>query len=53
MRTEEPRSIALKDYQPPDYRISEVSLTFALDPETTRVTLGDEGDAHGATRRWC
>jgi aminopeptidase N len=37
MRTDEPRSIALKDYQPPAYRISEVSLTFALDPQKTRV----------------
>ena len=38
MRTEEPRTIALKDYRPPAYRISEVSLTFVLDPATTRVT---------------
>jgi aminopeptidase N len=37
MRTDEPRSIALKDYQPPAYKISEVSLTFALDPQATRV----------------
>jgi aminopeptidase N len=37
MRTEEPRTIALKDYQPPAYRIEDVSLTFALDPEATRV----------------
>ncbi len=38
MRTEEPRTIALKDYRQPAYRISEVSLTFALDPAATRVT---------------
>ncbi|MBV9991815.1 MAG: aminopeptidase N [Alphaproteobacteria bacterium] len=38
MRTDEPRTIALKDYQPPAYRIAEVGLTFALDPQTTRVT---------------
>jgi len=38
MRTEEPRTIALKDYRPPAYRISEVSLTFGLDPAATRVT---------------
>jgi aminopeptidase N len=37
MRTEEPRTIALKDYQPPAYRISQVDLTFALDPQSTRV----------------
>ena len=37
MRTDEPRSIALKDYQPPAHRIAEVSLTFALDPQKTRV----------------
>jgi aminopeptidase N len=38
MRTEEPRAIALKDYRAPDYRISEIALSFALDPEATRVT---------------
>ena len=37
MRTEEPRTIALKDYQPPAYKISQVDLTFALDPQSTRV----------------
>jgi aminopeptidase N len=37
MRTEEPRAIALKDYQKPTHRIEEVRLTFALDPEKTRV----------------
>jgi aminopeptidase N len=37
MRTEEPRTIALKDYQPPAHRISQVDLTFALNPECTRV----------------
>ena len=42
MRTEEPRTIALKDYRPPAYRISEVSLTFALDPAATRVTSDHE-----------
>ena len=38
MRTEEPRTIALKDYRPSDYRISETVLYFALDPQATRVT---------------
>ncbi len=38
MRTEEPRAVRLKDYRAPDYRISEIHLTFALDPQTTRVT---------------
>jgi aminopeptidase N len=37
MRTDEPRTIALKDYQPPAYTISQVSLTFTLDPQATRV----------------
>jgi aminopeptidase N len=37
MRTDEPRAIALKDYQPPAHKISEVSLTFVLEPEKTRV----------------
>ncbi len=38
MRTDEPRAINLNDYRAPDYRISEISLTFALDPALTRVT---------------
>jgi aminopeptidase N len=38
MRTEEPRAVRLKDYRAPDYRISEISLDFILEPETTRVT---------------
>jgi len=37
MRTEDPRAIALKDYRAPDYRISDIALTFQLEPETTRV----------------
>ncbi|HTQ12912.1 MAG TPA: aminopeptidase N [Rhizomicrobium sp.] len=38
MRTEEPRAVALKNYRAPDFRISDVSLAFALDPDATRVT---------------
>ncbi|HWD48737.1 MAG TPA: aminopeptidase N, partial [Rhizomicrobium sp.] len=38
MRTDEPRAINLKDYRAPDYRISNIDLTFALDPQLTRVT---------------
>src|SRR5579862_3284259 len=37
MRTEEPRAVRLKDYRPPDYRVREIALDFALDPEATRV----------------
>src|SRR5438105_5758077 len=37
MRTEEPRAVRLKDYRPPDYRVSEIALDFALDPEATQV----------------
>ncbi|HWY16029.1 MAG TPA: aminopeptidase N [Rhizomicrobium sp.] len=37
MRTEEPRAVRLKDYKPYDYRIREIALDFALDPEATRV----------------
>ncbi len=48
MRTEEPRTIALKDYRPPAYRISEVSLTFVLDPAATRVTSVMKLARHGA-----
>ncbi|HEX9159850.1 MAG TPA: aminopeptidase N [Rhizomicrobium sp.] len=37
MRTEEPRAVRLKDYRPPDYRVREIALDFALDAEATRV----------------
>ncbi len=37
MRTEEPRSIHLKDYRAPDYHITDIALAFSLDPVTTRV----------------
>ncbi|HEY2444795.1 MAG TPA: aminopeptidase N [Rhizomicrobium sp.] len=37
MRTEEPRAVRLRDYRPCEYRISEIELDFALDPEATRV----------------
>ena len=50
MRTEEPKTIHLKDYRPPAYRIHEVDLRFDLDPAKTRVRAemkvaadGDEG----------
>ncbi|MBT7612960.1 MAG: aminopeptidase N, partial [Rhodospirillaceae bacterium] len=37
MRTDEPRTIELSDYQAPDYRIETVALHFDLAPESTRV----------------
>ncbi len=37
MKTEEPRTIRLKDYEPPAYWVDAVSLDFTLDPEKTRV----------------
>jgi aminopeptidase N len=37
MRTEEPRAVRLKDYRPPEYRVREIALDFALDPDRTRV----------------
>jgi aminopeptidase N len=37
MKTEEPRTIYLKDYQPSSYLIEKVDLDLALSPETTRV----------------
>ena len=37
MRTEEPRTIHLADYQAPEFRIHTVHLDFALEPEATRV----------------
>ena len=37
MRTEEPRSIRLKDYRPPDWLIDTVELDISLDAAATRV----------------
>jgi aminopeptidase N len=37
MRTEEPRTIRLKDYRPPDWLIETVDLDVSLDPTATRV----------------
>jgi len=38
MRTETPRTVRLRDYRPPDYRVEEISLDFVLDAHATRVT---------------
>ncbi|SDE52176.1 aminopeptidase N [Limimaricola pyoseonensis] len=37
MTQHDPRTVYLKDYQPPAYLVDEVKLTFRLAPETTRV----------------
>ena len=37
MKTDTPRPIRLKDYQPPDFLIDKVDLDIALDPTNTRV----------------
>lgn len=37
MKTDTPRPIRLKDYQPPEYLIDKVDLDFRLDPTRTRV----------------
>ena len=37
MKTDTPRPIRLKDYQPPEYFIDKVDLDFRLDPTRTRV----------------
>ncbi len=37
MRTEEPRSVRLKDYHPPDWLIETVDLDVSLDPTATVV----------------
>jgi aminopeptidase N len=51
MRTEEPKTIYLKDSGAPAYRIEEVDLHFDLDPARTRVTatmkVVAEGDGGG------
>lgn len=38
MRTEDPRTIRLVDYQPPLFTVETVDLTFDLEPEVTEVT---------------
>ncbi len=47
MRTEEPRAVRLEDYAPPDYRIEEIALDFALDPQATRVAAKMEVARNG------
>ncbi len=37
MRTEEPRSVRLADYRPPDFLIETVDLDVSLDPAATKV----------------
>jgi len=37
MRTEEPRTISLKDYEQPAYWVDGIDLDFTLDPKATRV----------------
>jgi len=37
MRTDTPQPIRLTDYRPPAFLVDEVHLTFALEPNTTRV----------------
>ena len=37
MRTEEPRSVRLEDYRPPDWRIGTVELDVALHPTATTI----------------
>jgi aminopeptidase N len=38
MREASPKTIYLKDYQPPEYLVDAVDLFFELDPHSTRVT---------------
>ena len=37
MRTDNPKTIYLKDYQPPEYLVEKVDLTFHLHPDHTQV----------------
>ena len=37
MRTDQVRTIRLRDYRPPDYLVDDIHLTFRLDPSETRV----------------
>ncbi|WP_367026149.1 aminopeptidase N [Methylococcus sp. ANG] len=38
MRDATPKTIYLKDYQPPEYLVDAIDLFFELDPQSTRVT---------------
>ncbi|MDF9391490.1 MULTISPECIES: aminopeptidase N [Methylococcus] len=38
MREATPKTIYLKDYQPPEYLVDAIDLFFELDPQATRVT---------------
>ncbi|MBU6298123.1 MAG: aminopeptidase N [Alphaproteobacteria bacterium] len=49
MRTEEPRTIQLKDYRAPDYKVSEIALDFVLSPDATRVKAAIKFIRTGAT----
>jgi aminopeptidase N len=49
MRTEEPRSVRLKDYRPFEYRVREIALDFVLDPDATRVTARTQMERAGGT----
>ena len=46
MKTAEPRTVHLKDYTPPPYRITDLALDFQLEPKATRVK------AHMSVERW-
>ena len=48
MKLAEPRAIQLKEYTPPTYRISEISLTFRLEPNATRVSAKMQVQRQGA-----
>jgi aminopeptidase N len=48
MRTEEPRTVKLKDYRAPEYRISETAIDFMLDGDVTRVTARSKVERTGA-----
>ncbi len=49
MKTAEPRTVHLKDYTPPPYRITDLALDFQLEPKATRVKAHMSVERRGDT----
>jgi aminopeptidase N len=48
MSAPEPRAVHLKDYRAPDYKVAEIALDFALDPQATRIAATTKMTRTGA-----
>ncbi|MEW6037190.1 MAG: aminopeptidase N [Pseudomonadota bacterium] len=52
MREATPKTIYLKDYQPPEYLVDAIDLFFELDPKSTRVTSRLKLRHNPAVKEW-